>query len=492
MPPTFSGDEGSAGLVAVLFREGKANNLFATGWFSFPSFYFAVQSLGVLIWGQTIAALRIPSAFAGALTVVSVYWLARTLFGRRVAAIAAVYLTVSHYHMHISRIGLNNIWDGLFGTLALLGFWHGWKSGRRSAYVLCGAALGLGLYFYVSIRVLPLLFLIWSAGALWRKREQFRQRLPGMMLAAFIAVVVVLPLGLYFSAHPHEFSAPLNRVTILGERLEQEVAFRGEPAVQILAGQLRSAVLGFTQEPLRLLYDPGAPLLLTGAATLFLLGFIWGITHFDLRYLLLFLPLLSAIASNTMSQDPPASQRYIFAMPAVAIILAVPLGQLGQWMDRLWSEKLRVGRVVTAVLLLGVVVQDLHYYFFDVYDSYVLGGINTQVATDIAYYLEEQEPADQKVYFFGFPRMGYFSLSTIPYLVPEMEGEDITDPLGAPPEWQLNGPTQFIFLPERLEELEHVREAYPNGAYQEFYAEADPEILLFAVYEIDRPEQSNN
>lgn len=485
MPPTFSGDEGSAGLTAVLFRDGQASNLFATGWFSFPSLYFALQSVGLHIWGQTIEALRIPSALAGAATVVALYWLGRSLFDRRVAAIAAVYLTVSHYHIHISRIGLNNIWDGLFGVLALLGFWHGWKTGRRSAYVLCGVALGLGLYFYVSIRALPLLFLLWSALALWRERAQFRQRLPGMVLAAFVAVVIALPLGLYFLERPEEFNAPLNRVTILGERLQQEVQFRGQPASQILLEQLRNAVLGFTQEPLRLLYDPGAPLLLTGAATLFLLGIVWGIFYFDLRYWLLFLPLLAALVSNTVSQDPPASQRYILAIPMVAIILAAPLGQLGAWLDRLWPQGKRVGLVVTAVLLAGIAAQDLRYYFFDVYDNYVLGGLNTLVATEVAYYLRDHEQPEQKVYFFGFPRMGYFSLSTIPYLAPRMQGEDVVERLGAPPQWELNGPTLFLFLPERLDELEQVRAAYPSGAYREFHAE--PELFLFAAYEVREP-----
>jgi hypothetical protein len=36
-PDTYSGDEGSAGLYAVEFLTGKANNLFGLGWFSFRS-----------------------------------------------------------------------------------------------------------------------------------------------------------------------------------------------------------------------------------------------------------------------------------------------------------------------------------------------------------------------------------------------------------------------------------------------------------------------
>ncbi|MCP5100174.1 MAG: hypothetical protein GY943_31865 [Chloroflexi bacterium] len=482
LPTTFSGDEGSAGLSALLFYEGKADNLFGIGWFSFPSFYFAVQSLGIFIWGRTIEGLRVLSAIAGAMAVVSTYWLARSLFDRKTAVIASLYLATSHYHMHISRIGLNNIWDSLFGTITLLGFWHGWKTGKRVWFVLCGLALGLGQYFYVSIRVMPLLLLLWAAAAFWRDRDTFFQRLPGLITAAFIAFIVYLPLGIFFLKHPLEFNAPLERVSILGPRLQAEVLYRGQTAVSILAEQARLAIMGFTQEPLRLLYNPGAPLLLTGAATLFLLGIAWSITHFDLRYLLMFLPLVGAILSNVISQDPPASQRFVMAMPLVAIFVAVPLGEMGNWVDRLWPRVKHIGLVITAVIIATVMAQDIQYYFGEVYDSYVLGGINTQVASEIADYFQEQVPSDQDVFFFGAPRMGYYSLSTIPFLAPDMRGQDVLQPLQAEPTWNLEGATLFVFLPERVNELEFVKAAYPDGTYREFHeGEA---LFLFASYEV--------
>ncbi len=486
IPNTFSGDEGSAGLSALHYLNGDANNLFTIGWFSFPSLYFIVQGVGIRLMGQTIEALRVPSAAAGALAVVATYWLARSLFDRKTAVLVGLYMMAFHYHIHISRIGLNNVWDSLFGAVAVLGFWHGWKTGRRMWYVVCGLAVGLGQYFYVSIRVLPLLFLLWAVVAFWQERATFRRRLPGMMLAAFIALIVFLPLGVFFWNHPQEFNAPLVRVTIMGERLAEEVAYRGQSAPSILWEQFKLAILGFTQVPLRLLYDPGSPLLLTGAATLFLLGVAWGVTHFDLRFLIIFLPLVGVIVSNTVSQSPPASQRYILAIPMVAVLVGVPLGLLGNWLDTLWAERKFVGMAVTAVLMLGVVFQDLSYYFFDVYDSYILGGINTLVATEVVNYLEEQEAVEQDVFFFGFPRMGYNSLSTIPYLVPEKRGRDVIEPLQAPPNWQLSGPTVLIFLPERVTELEQVRQVYANGRYREFYTVDD--LFLFAAYEI--PDQS--
>jgi hypothetical protein len=481
-PNTYSGDEGSAGLFAVELLDGKANNLFGLGWFSFPALYFTVQSAAIALLGQRVEAVRLTSAVAGALTVVAVYWLGRAMFDRTTAVLAALYLAASHYHIHMSRIALNNVWDGLFGTLAILGLWYGWKTGRRAGFILCGLALGLGQYFYVSIRPLPILFLIWAAGAFLAQRAQFRDRFHGLVLAALIALIVFLPLGLYFVDKPDEFQAPMNRVTIFGPWLEGQLAGGDRTTADIILDNATNGLLGFTHEPLRLLYNPGSPLLLAGAALLFLLGVLWALLNFDLRYFLLFLPLLAVIASNAVSQDSPASQRYILAMPLVALFVALPLGQALIWLRAQYPRARAAVVVVAFVLLALVAVVDVNYYFNRVYSGgYVLGGLNTQVATDIATFLRDKEPADQDVFFFGFPRMGYFSLSTIPFLAPEKQAQDVIEPLTGPSTLPLRGPALFIFLPERLHELEFVRQQVPDGALQEFYSETGE--LLFVVYE---------
>lgn len=480
-PDTYSGDEGSAGLFAVEMLTGKANNLFGIGWFSFPSLYFTVQSAAIALFGQTVEAVRLTSAVAGALTVLALYWLGRVMFGRTTAILAAAYLAASHYHIHMSRIALNNIWDGLFGTLAILGLWHGWQSGRRSAFILCGLALGLGQYFYVSIRILPIMFLIWAAVAFWRRRDQFRDRFAGLALAAFIALVVYMPLGLYFAANPDEFQAPMNRVTILGNWMDSELARGERTQSEILIDQFVKGVMGFTHEPLRLLYNPGSPLLLTSAGFLFLLGILWTLLNFDLRYLLLLMPLAGVVAANTISQDPPSSQRYVLAMPMVAIFVALPLAQAMAWLQGQYP-RMRTAVVVAGFALLALVAAvDLDYYFNRVYDHYTLGGGNTLTATKVAYFLRDKEPADEQVFFFGFPRMGYFSHATISFLAPEKRGQDVIDPLTGPPDFDPGQPALFIFLPERLNDLTFVRQAYPGGSYQEFFA--DDGSLLFAVYE---------
>lgn len=78
--------------------------------------------------------------------------------------------------------------------------------------------------------------------------------------------------------------------------------------------------------------------------------------------------------------------------------------------------------------------------------------------------------------------MGYYSLGTIPYLVPEVEAVDLSESIASPPAWELTKTTLFLFLPERLDEFEFVQQAYPTGAYEEVLQEGS---ILYAVYRVE-------
>ena len=484
IPNTLSGDEGSAGLFAIKFLDGEVNNIFGPGWFSFPALYFVLQSLGIYLLGQTAAALRISSALAGALTVVALYWLARLIFNRRTAVIAALFLAVFHYHIHFSRIGLNNIWDGLFAILVLGGLAYGWKSGRCSGFQISGLALGLGHYFYVSIRIFPLLILFWALIIFLIDRPQFKSRLAGLLILAFTAFIVALPLNLYYLSHPAEYYAPLQRVTIFNGWLEQEMINSGRPAAQIIARQILDSALGITNLPLRHWYNPGTPLLLAGAAGLFLLGLVWLLTRMKELTLLILLPLLAVVILGGFTVDSPASQRYIMAAPIAALLVALPLAVSSRLLIKSWPRARPLIYVVLILIVTGLALNDLRYYFLQVYDDYILGGPNTEIATEVAHYLKEEQPSSD-VYFFGLPRMGFFSHSTIPFLAPEVSAVDIADPLNEAPAYNLETKTVFIFLPEREGELSFVREAYPQGMLHEF--KRDDGAVFFYAYEVAPP-----
>lgn len=481
-PTTLAGDEGSAGLAAVEFVQGQSDNLFTTGWFSFPSFYFAVQALGIQLWGQTIAGLRITAAVAGGLTIPAVYWLGRQTFGRMTGLGAAVLLAGSHFHIHFSRIGLNNIWDGLFIALILSTLWQGWQTGRRSWFLWCGFLLGLSQYFYVSARVFPLLVLVWALWAGWVERDRWRRNLPSLSLAALLALVIYLPLALYFVAHPDIFQAPLQRVTIFEWWLDNEATRLGVSPVWVVLNQIRLSLLGLTHEALRMWYTPEMPLLRWPASWLFWLGVFLLLLRRELRGLLLGLPLATAVLLGAFSQDTPAAQRFVVVSVLAVLITAVPLGLLVDWVKQKGETWRRSATAVGLAIVLFVAMADVQFYFGELYTFYTLGGPNTAVATAVGQYLRQQTNPAQDVYFVGHPRMRYDSHATIPYLAPQMHGRDLNDPLREAPVWHLRQDSIFIFLPERQAELAFVQEAFPHGRVREFRTARGE--LLFLSYEL--------
>jgi hypothetical protein len=137
IPWLLAGDEASVGTSAVEILKGVWNNPFRVAWFSFPSLFFVLPAASIAAFGQTIEALRLPSALAGAATVVALYLYARSAFGSTLAFMAAAYLAFFHYHIHFSRIALNNIWDGLFLTLFAYLLWRAWSE-ERPVFVWAG------------------------------------------------------------------------------------------------------------------------------------------------------------------------------------------------------------------------------------------------------------------------------------------------------------------------------------------------------------------
>ncbi len=83
------------------------------------------------------------------------------MFGKRTAWFTAVFLSAFHFHIHFSRIGLNNIWDGFWYVVTIGALWYGWEKDRRNAYILAGLSLGISQYFYSSSRTILALILAW-------------------------------------------------------------------------------------------------------------------------------------------------------------------------------------------------------------------------------------------------------------------------------------------------------------------------------------------
>ena len=124
--------------------------------------------------GSHAFAWRLPGVIAGALTAALIYLLARILFRRRlIAGLAGLFVIADGMFFVQSRIGMNDVYVGLFIVAAYTLFaalWTGWWRGRAAFWVgmpIIGVLLGLALaskwVAAYAIGALLLLILIRSA-----------------------------------------------------------------------------------------------------------------------------------------------------------------------------------------------------------------------------------------------------------------------------------------------------------------------------------------
>jgi len=485
-PIFLTGDEGSAGLNAARFITGESNNIFNVGWFSFPTLFFFIQSLSMRVLGQTIEALRLPSAFAGALTVLAVYLVGHKMFSQRAGIFAALSLAVLHLHIHFSRIGLNNVWDGLWYVVVVGSIWVGWQHEDRRAYLLAGFGLGISQYFYPSSRTLIAVLLAAGVLAFIFNRSHLKRAIPDIVIMSLTAIVIFIPLGLFYVKHPDEFMAPLNRVSIIGDWLDKQVASTGVPAWRIVADQIVIAFQGYTYTPLLSLYMPDQPVLLSLDAAFFYVGLVLIVIRYhDSRMVLLGLWLTAISMIGGLSESTPAAQRYVAAVPACAMLVGMGLDGIAETLSGLWGKGAFIFKALALGLLAVMMTSNLYLYFVKYTQKSVVDNTfsNSQIAQKLADILAET-PESTQVIFFGTPNMGYRSIPSIQYLVPDVEGTDINEPwISAFKPVFHSDKLVFVFLNDRKEQIPAVQADFPTGNLEPVFA-WNKEVM-FWVYAVE-------
>lgn len=161
------------------------------------------QIPSILLGGLTVFAVRLPHAILGALTIPLVYLLGKNLLNGKVGLLACLFLATSPLSLGWSRF----VFEGNFGTIFFLAgsvFFSEFLKTKRHLFwaiffwglsmltyhvflVITPLFVGLLIYFYrqkltpLSRHRLPIilavLFLLWSAAAIWSGagRERFSQ-----------------------------------------------------------------------------------------------------------------------------------------------------------------------------------------------------------------------------------------------------------------------------------------------------------------------------
>jgi hypothetical protein len=180
--------------------------------------------------------------------------------------------------------------------------------------------------------------------------------------------------------------------------------------------------------------------------------------------------------------DALEGQRYLISTPALCILMALALVQIGSLLSQILraSQSVWVGGLAIAVVALSL--WNL-YFYFNIYtprNTYAY----TPIMTDIGYYMRAQA-GKSYAYAFTTPYL-YFNYGTIDFLANDPPGTDVLDPLTSItdlPETPTGFRPIFIFIPDRLNELEVVKQHYPSGELKKFSRPQTPEEAYLYIYE---------
>jgi 4-amino-4-deoxy-L-arabinose transferase-like glycosyltransferase len=466
-PYVLGGDEGSAGLTAWQFVTGTRNNLLSLGWFNYPALYFWLLSLSQRLLGPSVVAIRWFSALGGALAVGALYWAARSLYGRWLAIWSAVWLAAFPLHLFFSRLAYSNIWDGLFLMLAITGVWLAWDGSDRRGFLLAGANIGLGQFFYLTGRLIPVIILLWLI-PLALQRPPDRRKAGGVAAMLLIAISICLPLLELYLAHPDWLLFSTERVSMLMPGWTAEAAHAlGTTPLGLLAEQTVITALGLTiAEPQGIYAGSGIPLLTSISAVCFYLGLLFVLWHWrQPRFDWLLIVLASVLIVGGLSIEAPSSQRMLVLAPVLAIMIALPLETIRQRVGLRW--RVWAGACLS-LLIMGAAAQNLVFFFGDYLPRERYGSPNGEVAQGVVDLLQ-QLPANTVTYFIGGERMGFSSIPSIAYLLPQATGIDLLPPYHLPESALADGNFLVVVLPERQDALQAVQAQLSGLSLQQRY-----------------------
>ncbi|MEK7501126.1 MAG: glycosyltransferase family 39 protein, partial [Patescibacteria group bacterium] len=119
--------------------------------------FINIQALSLKIFGDEPWALRIVSGIFGVLTVLGLFFLARLLWGNRLALLASYLMAVGFWPVNFSRIGFRAVMLPFVLVWAFYFLWRGLLKKKPWLVFLAGLFYGVGFHTYISWRLSPLL-----------------------------------------------------------------------------------------------------------------------------------------------------------------------------------------------------------------------------------------------------------------------------------------------------------------------------------------------
>jgi hypothetical protein len=364
--------------------------------------------------GFNFTTLKLLTAIEGMVTIPILWWLGRELIGEEERELAnwvglglAALVAVSYWHTMLARLGLRINLTVLFTALVVIYLVRGIRWNRRGDFIKAGLALGVGLYAYQAVRMLPVVIIAGIALAIvmrWFMRRsapnggvQFGKTLFHFAVLVIVSGTVFVPMLGFALQYPNDFwrrtsgrllgddliqttdsdGNLIERVSTLEERF---AAFQQN--VPVLLDNIRNALLMYnwkgdvawvSAEPNRPTMDPVTGTLLVVGLGAWIARMVHRKDPADwLMPPLVFIMLLPSALSIAYPIENPSATRTSGTLPIVYLFAALALSLVCLQVRRMFPDwRGQVGGVALAVVLVGIAgVNNWNTYFVGYREAY--------------------------------------------------------------------------------------------------------------------------
>ncbi|CAG0941992.1 hypothetical protein ANRL1_00773 [Anaerolineae bacterium] len=370
IPPGLNQDEAFNLLDVLNVLRGQFSIFFPANTGREP-LWFYLNTATVAFFGANAFALRFSAALIGTVTVALVFGFARDVFrSTQVAALASLLTAISVWHIFFSRYGLRIILAVPLTLLALWWFWRGLTrcKNTRRYFALAGVGTSLAVYTYLSCRLLPFVLILLTAFAMLTNRARARAYFIGLAITGIVALLIFLPLGIYFVAHPDDFIGHTANLSILDPRVNGGDILRALWNSTIAVAGMFLGIgdhEAYRNIPNRPVFDPFIGAFFIVGIVAMLVTMFARRSSFEERVRAFLIAAWFAffMLSSITSDDAPSFLRTLPAVPAVMMLAAWGVSEV--W-NRLRGIRLRrlVAGAFAVLVCIGAIIGARDYFVF--------------------------------------------------------------------------------------------------------------------------------
>jgi 4-amino-4-deoxy-L-arabinose transferase-like glycosyltransferase len=210
-------DEAVNGMDALTANKTGDYKLFYESNNGREGLFINLQALSVLVFGNSIMALKLWSIIFGTLTVLGVFLLGKELFKSEKAGLIAAYLTAfSYWAINFSRIGFRAIMVPFILAFAFYFIYRGLRTKRYADFIFAGLIYGLGLHTYIAFRVSPLVLIVLLISLVVSRKHFFKDYWKHILVFTIAMFLTAAPMLYdFFIAHPEHYASRTTEISIL-------------------------------------------------------------------------------------------------------------------------------------------------------------------------------------------------------------------------------------------------------------------------------------